>query len=196
MTVKAGSSSATINGLTASSSKLSWSKEAQAFAITDTNDYGTNDYTKNIKAGDKLTVAMIRSSESVTAVLLANNGSYVVNEVQTTDQVYDTEFNKNYIYQVTGKVTEVKNTTYGNIYIQTEGSTKDPLYVYGCTVTASTLVYKAPSWTFTNPKDYSSNDLTKGIAVGDTVTIVGCRCDYNGIVELNGVITNVQKAAA
>lgn len=139
---------------------------------------------------------MIRSSESVTAVLLANNGSYVVNEVQTTDQVYDTEFNKNYIYQVTGKVTEVKNTTYGNIYIQTEGSTKDPLYVYGCTVTASTLVYKAPSWTFTNPKDYSSNDLTKGIAVGDTVTIVGCRCDYNGIVELNGVITNVQKAAA
>ena len=196
MTVKAGSSSATINGLTASSSKLSWSKEAQAFAITDTNDYGTNDYTKDIKAGDKLTVAMIRSSESVTAVLLANNGSYVVNEVQTTDQVYDTEFNKNYIYQVTGKVTEVKNTTYGNLYIQTEGSTKDPLYVYGCTVTASTLVYKAPSWTFTNPKDYSSNDLTKGIAVGDTVTIVGCRCDYNGIVELNGVITNVQKAAA
>lgn len=196
MTIKDGSSSVTLNGLTASSSKLSWSKDAQSFSITDTSDYATNDYTKDIKSGDKLTVAMIRSSESVTAVLLANNGSYVVNEVQTTDQVYDTEYNKNYIYQVTGKVTEVKNTTYGNIYIQTEGSTKEALYVYGCTATASSLVYKAPSWTFSNPKDYGNNDLTKGIAVGDTVTIVGFRCDYKGTVELNGVITNVQKAAA
>ena len=195
MKIKDGSTTATLSGLTANSSKLSWSKDAQAFAITDTSDYETNEYTKDVKSGDKLTLAMIRSSEATTAVLLAKNDEYVVNEVQTTDQVLETPNNKNFIYQVTGVVTEIRNTTYGNIYIKTEGATGAALYIYGCTANASTLSFTAPNWTFSNPKDYGSTDLTKNIAVGDTVTLVGFRCDYRGTVELNGVITDVQKAA-
>ena len=71
-------------------------------------------------------------------------------------------------YQVTGVVTSIANTTYGNWYIN-DGTGE--VYVYG------TLDAKGAE------KNFSS----LGIEVGDQVTIQGPKTTYNGTVELVNV---------
>lgn len=70
-------------------------------------------------------------------------------------------------YRVTGTVTAIANTTYGNFYM-TDASTSTPLYIYG-TVDAS------------NKYNWKSFN----IEVGDEVTVQGPKTTYNGTtVEL------------
>lgn len=68
------------------------------------------------------------------------------------------------LYQVTGTVTGIANTTYGNWYLQDETG---EIYIYG-TVDASG----------------SYNWSSFGIEVGDIVTVQGPKTTYNGTVEL------------
>ena len=70
-------------------------------------------------------------------------------------------------YCVRGEVTKIANTKYGNFYIKDETG---ELYIYG-TLDAN------GSWNFAN----------LGIEVGDIVTVMGPRKDYNGTVELVNV---------
>jgi len=73
-------------------------------------------------------------------------------------------------YQITGKITSIANSTYGNITIEDDSGS---VYVYG--LTATELGYGA-----TNDKSFSS----LGLKVGDTVTLVGYRYSYNGTDEV------------
>ena len=67
-------------------------------------------------------------------------------------------------YLVTGEITEIKNDTYGNLYIKdAEGNT---LYVYG--------LYSADGST-----RYDKMEVKP--AVGDTITILGVISNYNGV---------------
>ena len=71
-------------------------------------------------------------------------------------------------YCVRGEVTKIANTQYGNFYIKDETG---ELYVYG------TL----------DANGATKNFASLGIEVGDIVTVMGPRKDYNGTVELVNV---------
>ncbi len=72
-------------------------------------------------------------------------------------------------YTVSGKITEIKNTQYGNMYIEDEAGNK--LYIYG--------VYSADG----KVRFDAMNPQPK---VGDTITITGVACSYNGPQMKNG----------
>lgn len=71
-------------------------------------------------------------------------------------------------YQLTGTITSIANTTYGNIYLEDETGS---IYVYGLTATEQGL---KSNTTANNDKSFASLNLK----AGDTVTIVGYRYVY------------------
>ena len=84
------------------------------------------------------------------------------------------------LYVLTGKITEIANDTYGNLYIEDE--TGEKVYLYG--------VYG--DWTGEN-KQYFIKD--NGIAVGDTITVVTIKTSYKDDPQgKNAVCFGVKKA--
>ena len=79
-------------------------------------------------------------------------------------------------YRVTGTVTNIANTTYGNWYMN-DGTGE--VYIYG------TL----------DKKGAEKNFLSLGIEVGDEVTVEGPKTTYNGTVELvNVTVVKINKS--
>ncbi len=72
-------------------------------------------------------------------------------------------------YTVTGVITEIKNTQYGNMYIEDEAGNK--LYIYGLYNADGTVRFDA---------------MDPQPAVGDTITVTGVACNYNGPQMKNG----------
>ena len=106
-------------------------------------------------------------------------------------------------YTVTGKVvlwgksftsTDVAPGQYGNFVLEGEDGSK--IVVYGATATASALTFNTATgkYTYVNPKDFLTNELTSTIAVGDTVELVVVRTSYNSNPQLNAIVTKVTKA--
>ena len=82
-------------------------------------------------------------------------------------------------YVLTGKITEIANDKYGNLYIEDEAGAK--VYLYG--------VYG--DWTGQN-KQYFLKD--NAIAVGDTITVVTIKTSYSGSAQgKNAVCFGVEK---
>ena len=79
-------------------------------------------------------------------------------------------------YRVTGTVTRIVNTTYGNWYLADETG---EIYIYG------TL----------DSKGGTKNFLSWGLEVGDIITVEGPKTVYNGTVELVDVtVVKIQKS--
>ena len=79
-------------------------------------------------------------------------------------------------YRVTGTVTSIANTTYGNWYLRDETG---EIYIYGTLDAAGK----------------TKNFLSLGLEVGDIVTVEGPKTLYNGTVELVDVtVINIQKS--
>lgn len=123
--------------------------------------------------------------------------------VSTVAEQNATEFDPNVvpqqIYTITGKVSGWRSGNdggdYGNFYLQDLENPEEEILVYGATSTEGTLTFgDNGKWTFSNPKDWKVNEDTSKILIGDTVTILATRCDYNGTKELNGIITDIQYA--
>ncbi len=75
-------------------------------------------------------------------------------------------------YMVTGKVTEIANSTYGNMYLADDAG--NSIYVYG--------VYPGYGATGDNRKGAVS---TYGIEVGKTLTVIAYKTTYNGTAQLS-----------
>ena len=84
-------------------------------------------------------------------------------------------------YRVTGKVTAIANTTYGNWYLN-DGTSETPLYIYG------TLDK--------NGNAGQNNSIAAwGIEVGDEITVEGPKQLYGSTVELvNVTVKNITKS--
>ena len=83
-------------------------------------------------------------------------------------------------YVLTGKITEIANDTYGNLYIEDE--TGEKVYLYG--------VYG--DWTGENKKNFITDN---GIAVGDEITVVTIKTSYKDTPQgKNAVCFGVKKA--
>ncbi|MFB9897116.1 BACON domain-containing protein [[Hallella] seregens] len=78
----------------------------------------------------------------------------------------------NVYYKVSGKVANIKNTTYGNFDLES-GDAK--VYVYGC----------MPGYGATG--DAKKNFLTTaGIAEGNEITMIGYKTTYKGTIQMGG----------
>lgn len=89
--------------------------------------------------------------------------------VTTVDKFLAAEVSTTQKYQLTGKVSNIKNTTYGNFDLVDETGT---VLIYGLTAT-----------------EVDSNDKSFGslnIKEGDTVTLIGYRAEYQGTAQMGG----------
>lgn len=106
------------------------------------------------------------------------------------------------LYEIKGVITRwADNATdasaYGNFFIKDETDTSETpteIYVYGATATATALTWDrtAGIYTFKNPQDFLTNDMTKLAAIGGKITIKLTRCDYNETKEGQGIVTDVE----
>ena len=112
-------------------------------------------------------------------LLLECNGETLrINVIQGLSEVSEVSVAEvmagpNKTYRVTGTVTKIANTSYGNWYMN-DGTSADDLYIYGTLDKAG--------------KSGANNSIAAwGIEVGDEVTIEGPKTVYNGTVELVNV---------
>ncbi len=115
-------------------------------------------------------------------------------ETKTLAEFLAAENVKTVAYSVTAQIKAFKTgdtkDKYGNMTI-TDGT--NDLVMYGTTATATALawdVYGA-SYIFTNPQDFLTNETTKDLTVGTTITLKMIRADYQGTKQGTGVITAV-----
>ncbi len=87
-------------------------------------------------------------------------------------------------YKISGVVVNIKDTTFGNIYIS-DGTTV--VYVYGLCANQMELT----SGKFTNVKDFN----TLGVEVGTYITIVSAKGSYNGTAQAVGSGLTDKRAA-
>lgn len=79
------------------------------------------------------------------------------------------DVNENTYYELTGTISNLTNTTFGNFNLVDETGT---VYVYGLTATKQT----------SNDKSFGSLNLVEG----DMITIHGTRAEYNGSAQVGG----------
>ncbi|MDO5447394.1 MAG: Ig-like domain-containing protein, partial [Prevotellaceae bacterium] len=125
-----------------------------------------------LKEGDIITVVGERGSNN--GVPQMNNGQYESHKPVTDISIGD--FNnlpdgQDTYYMVTGEITRILNTKYGNYYIKDEAG--DELYIYGC----------QPGWYVEGRyiTDFIADD---NFEVGDRVVLIGTKSSYASVVEM------------
>lgn len=132
---------------------------------------------ENVDGGFKVTVAANEANSPRTATITVTGGSKTATisitqeaapaQIQTvTIAEFLSKEEGDALYQLTGTITSIANSNYGNLYIEDETGS---VYVYGLKASAT-----ASSTSFN----------TLGLAVEDQVTIVGKRTVYNGTDEV------------
>ncbi len=125
-----------------------------------------------------------KSTNTCTISLVCGADSQLINVIQITDKVElplstcaDVNKGKDGVtYRVSGAVTKIANTTYGNLYIN-DGT--DVVYIYGTLDAAGA------------EKNFSS----LGIEVGDIITVEGPRTTYGSDIELKNVsVISIEKS--
>lgn len=134
--------------------------------------YGIQDFQdKGLKVGDIITIVGKRAAFNGTPQV----GSAVLESVipvtaATIAEVLTKPDSSQDYYMVTGEITEVVHESYGRLYLKDGDSN---IYVYGC----------SPGWGATG--DARNNLLaTRGIKVGDTLTVIATKGSYQGVAQL------------
>lgn len=144
----------------------------------ETEVYGATDAAGNafdVKVGDVVTVKGKRDEYKGTVEM---TGYTIVSKV-STETVTIAELNAkpdgDALYTVTGTVTKIVNTKYGNMYIKDAAGNE--LYIYG-------------TLNFFGTEDNQNFIANTGLKVGDTVTVVGPKTTFKGNVEMvNAFVT-------
>jgi len=134
--------------------------------------YKVTDFaTKGVKVGDIITIVGTRAAYNGTpqvngAVL---ESSILVTTTTIADVLTKPDATTTY-YKVTGTITSIANADYGNLYLK-DGNSE--IYVYGC----------YPGYGATG-NDRKGLIATKGLKVGDTLTVIAIKSSYNGVAQL------------
>lgn len=92
-----------------------------------------------------------------------------------------------------GKIDEPSK--YGNFYLVDSEDSKVEILVYGATTSEEALIYNSDgTWTFNNPADFIDDNNETPVVKGDTVTLNCIPTEYNGVIQLNAVITEIVPA--
>lgn len=148
-----------------------WSGETYIYGTGEQGDFVAGGW----KEGDIVTVVGTRDDYKGTIEMTGS----VIEETISVQVCSIADFlakpdSKTDYYMVTGKISNIANTTYGNLYLS-DGINE--LYVYGC--------YPGYGATGDNRKYFLQ---TADIKEGDQLTMIGYRDTYNGTVELCGGI--------
>ena len=145
--------------------------------------YGIQNFpTHNLKEGDIITLvgkrAAYNGNPQVGGAVLE---SVIPVTVATVAEVLEKPDSNADYFMVSGEITSIANPTYGNIYLK-DGDSE--IYVYG--------VYPG----FGATGDFRKNLLaTKGILVGDHITVIATKSSYNGVPQLtNGIYFSHESA--
>lgn len=137
---------------------------------------------KGLKVGDIITIVGKRAAYNGTpqvagAVL---ESSIPVTAASIADVLTKADDTTKY-FMITGEITSIANAIYGNLYLKAGDS---EIYVYGC----------YPGFGATG--DFRKNLLaTKGIKVGDKLTVIGTKSSYNAVPQLaNGIYFSHESA--
>ncbi len=134
--------------------------------------YGIQDFQgKGAKVGDIITIvgkrAAYNNNPQVGGAVLESAIS--VTTATIAEVLAKVDSNVDY-YMVSGEITSIADATYGNLYLK-DGDSE--IYVYGC----------YPGYGATG--DFKKNFLaTKGIKVGDTLTVIATKSSYKGVAQL------------
>ena len=164
-------------------SNVAWtvSSDNSAFTVNPTSGNGngtvTVQYTANTDASERTaTITVSTTDENIANKTLtcsvtqsAQGASTDEPIVATVAEVLAAEVNDNVWYQITGMITNIENTSYGNFTIEDETGS---IYVWGLT---AEKVDK-------NDQSFS----TLGLNEGDIVTLVGTRDEHNGEPQVGG----------
>jgi hypothetical protein len=138
--------------------------------------YGIEDFEdKGLKVGDIITLVGKRAEYKGTPQV----GSAVLESsipvtTATIAEVLTKPDDANTYFMVTGEITQITNTDYGNLYLK-DGDSE--IYLYGC----------YPGYGATGNDRKGLLDA-KGIKVGDTLTVISTKGSYNGADQLsNGI---------
>ena len=126
--------------------------------------------TKGLKVGDIITIVGTRAAYSGTPQV---NGavleSFISVTAATIAEVLTKPDDASTYFMVTGEITSITSTTYGNLYLK-DGDSE--IYVYGC----------YPGYGATG--DYRKYLIAdKGIKVGDTLTVIAPKGSYGGVTS-------------
>ena len=128
--------------------------------------------TKGLKVGDIITIVGTRGAYSGTPQV---NGAVLESSIPVTAatiaEVLTKPDDASKYFMVTGVITSITSTTYGNLYLK-DGDSE--IYVYGC----------YPGYGATG--DFRKNLITtKGIKVGDQLTVIAPKGSYGGVPQLS-----------
>ena len=141
-----------------------FSGEVYVYKIT---DFGS----KGLKVGDIITIVGTRAAYNGTPQVA---GSVLESSISVTTATIANVLTKsddpNAFFKVTGVIKSIANASYGNLTIQ-DGNSE--IYVYGC--------YPGYGATGDFRKDVIA---TKGLKVGDTLTVIAPKSSFNGVAQL------------
>ena len=182
---------ATVAPENATDKTVSWTSDHPEFAtVTDGVVHAVAPGTATItaKAGEKTATCTVTVSAAEPVDPFADAIDVSVSEfLDATDR-------EGKLYKLTGVIGEVTNTTYGNstLYDKTTG---ESLTLFGLSGTDSALSESGDTWSFANPKDYSTTVAGK-FEAGDEIVMYGVYEEFNGTPEIMGVFDSVANAKA
>ena len=192
------SKSILVYGLSGAYSALKYDETSSEYKFSNAKDANTNESVKNIKVGDTITILAIRAdfkeTKELTGVLINNNSERrVADPIEINDiakaEPSDSKGTK--VFEVTGTISNYYNDAtsfgnYGNFYISDEDGNE--ILVYGATASSGAIKWDADETTYylKNPQDFATNEVTKGLKIGDKITLDAITDIYNGTVQLKG----------
>lgn len=170
------------------------SEKDGTYTFNNPKDWLTNEATKDLKIGDKISFYCMRTDYNTTKELYAWNVSFVEHkdfpatpepDAVTVDSIEDmlgTDVGADVKTKFIGKgiVTYIKpNDAYGNLKITDLDGTNE-IAVYGSTASTGAISWDGVTevYKYSNKKDFLTNDVTKDLVVGATISFEAIRSDY------------------
>ncbi len=170
------------------------SEKDGTYSFNNPKDWLTNENTKDLKIGDKISFYCMRTDYNSTKELYAWNVSFVEHKdfpatpepasvaVNSIEDMLGTDVGADVKTKFTGKgiVTYIKpNDAYGNLKITDLDGTNE-IDVYGSTASTGAISWDGVTevYKYSNKKDFLTNDVTKDLVVGATITFEAIRSDY------------------
>ena len=198
-----------VYGATAKSTDEVITKNNGKYTYKNPKDWNTNEVTKGLQIGDKISFYCMRKDHNSTKELEAWGVEFLEHKdftkldepekvaVSSLSEVLEAEVGaiSNKIYTGKALISEVESSEYGNIKL-TDLDGSNEVTSYGATASEGTISWEAVygKYTYKNPKDWNTNESTKDIKVGDEVEFEMIRADYGSDKQVYTVIKSVTHA--
>ncbi len=179
------------------------SEKDGTYSFNNPKDWLTNETTKDLKIGDKISFYCMRTDYNSTKELYAWNVSFVEHKdfpatpepatvaVTSLSEVLEPEAGSVSDTKYTGKakISKITYSEYGNISL-TDLDGENEVDSYGSTNTASAITWDGVTekYGYKNPKDFLTNEVTKDLVIGSVVEFEMIRADYKGAIQVFTVI--------